>query len=124
MSLKLINVREQHAAYKVPNVFDGELVVMHPSSEIVSSLFLFREKARQHMQGIGTSRFKQAIESAAGANFEESPSSLDRKPLRFILAMSLSIWSRSLLSVYPHHAGDAYITYCAIVVALATTWRA
>jgi len=36
------------------------MIVMHPSAEIVSSLFLFREKTRQHMQRIGTHRFKQA----------------------------------------------------------------
>jgi len=27
---------------------------MHPSAEIVSSLFLFMEKTRQHMQGMWT----------------------------------------------------------------------
>ena len=94
---------------------------MHPSSEIMSSLFLFREKTRQYMQGL-TQIALNRLESAALANCVAPPSSLDRKPLRFILAMSLSIWSLSLLSVYPHHAGDAYIT-CVIVVALATTWR-
>src|SRR6218665_3561269 len=42
---------------------------MHPSSEILSSLFLLSEKTRQHMQRIDTHYFKQAVESAGSGRF-------------------------------------------------------
>ena len=84
---------------------------MLPSSEIVSSLFLFRERLDSTCREL-TQIALNRLELAARANCVASPSSFDRKPLRFILATSLSIWFRSLLSVclYPHHADDACIT--------------
>jgi len=43
LTIRLVNVSEKHSGYRILIVFSWELVVMHPSSEIVSSMFLFRE---------------------------------------------------------------------------------
>jgi len=70
LTVKLIFVKEKHLGHQILIVFNRELVVMHPSSEIMSSLFLFRKETRhvdstcRRLTQIALNR----LESAARAN--------------------------------------------------------
>ena len=73
------------------------------------------------MQRIVTDYLNQFVISSSG-DLCSFTIFVNMKLIRFILAKCMSNWSRSLLFVYPHPDGEAYMCIsCCIVLALTTS---